>query len=110
MFYFTYLEFQSLATADDVGCMSKWSEWAPMWIGFAVLVCALSYVGYLGVSKDTKDTVENGDHDLEDADKGTVNEHHNSPEMRKVNCWFHFGMMLGSFYVTMILSNWGDRT
>merc|ERR1719204_1273284 len=33
---------------------------------------------------------------------------HNHPSMRKMNRFFHFTMTMGSFYITMIMTNWGD--
>merc|ERR1719193_1328083 len=33
--------------------------------------------------------------------------HTHNPTMRKVNLFFHLTMTMGSFYLTMIMSDWG---
>merc|ERR550517_1818623 len=47
MAYVTYLNFQAVATYTDTECeSSSWSDDAPMYSGFCILVATLSYVGY----------------------------------------------------------------
>jgi len=111
MLYITYLIFQALATNTDAACQSPgWSNEAPMYTGFFILIATLSFVGYetrmlnaeeLGEVQKENDDIESGNKSA-----GTA---HNHPSMRKLNRFFHLTMTLGSFYITMIMTNWGNN-
>jgi len=111
MLYVTYLNFQALATTTDENCNNpSWSESAPMYTGFVILIATLSYVGYDTrlLTEEERGEVEAEDADIESGSK-TANTAHNHPTMRKLNRFFHFTMTVGSFYITMIMTNWGDN-
>jgi len=108
MVYITYLNYQALATSTDLACQSpKWSDDAPMYSGFVILIATLSFVGYETrlLNREEQAEVEGENKDIESGD--TTNGH-NSPSMRKLNRFFHFTMTMGSFYITMIMTKWGN--
>jgi len=110
MLYVTYLNFQALATNTSSSCESpSWSEDAPMYTGFVILIATLSYIGYETrlLSEEERDDVKQENADIESGEKSAAVAH-NHPSMRKLNRFFHLIMTLGSFYVTMIMTNWGD--
>jgi len=107
--YVTYLNFQALATTTNNQCNNvNWSKQAPMYTGFFILIATLSYVGYDTrlLSQEEREEVEAEDADIEDG-KSAITAH-NHPSMRKLNRFFHFTMTMGSFYITMIMTNWGE--
>lgn len=107
--YITYLCFQALATNTDVKCQSPgWSDKAPMYSGFFILIATLSFVGYETrmLDADERKEVEGEDADIE-AGNTTAGTAHDTPSMRKLNRFFHLTMTMGSFYITMIMTNWG---
>jgi len=108
MVYISYLQYQALATGTDLSCQSpKWSDDAPMYTGFFILIATLSFVGYETrmLDADGRQEIESNNADIESGDGG---EAQNSPSMRKLNRFFHFTMTMGSFYITMIMTNWGN--
>jgi len=110
MVYITYLNFQALATYGNTECENpNWSENAPMYTGFCLLIATLSYVGYETrlLNEEEKQEIANEDIDIEAGNK-TAGEAHNNPTMRKLNRYFHLTMTMGSFYLTMVMTNWGD--
>jgi len=110
MLYITYLVFQALATNTDAACQSPgWSDEAPMYTGFVILIATLSFVGYETrmLSAEQLSEVQSENADIESGDKSAAVAH-NHPSMRKLNRFFHMTMMLGSFYITMIMTNWGN--
>jgi len=107
--YVTYLSFQALATNTDSSCLSSgWSDKAPMYTGFFILIATLSFVGYETRVLNAEEIaeVQSEDADIESGNT-TAGVAHNSPSMRKLNRFFHLTMTLGSFYITMIMTNWG---
>jgi len=110
MVYITYLNFQALATYSDTECTSpSWSNDAPMYTGFCLLIATLSYVGYETrlLNQEEQQEIAAEDMDIEAGHK-TAGDAHNNPTMGKMNRCFHLTMTMGSFYVTMLMSNWGD--
>jgi len=110
MVYITYLNFQALATYNKTECENtSWSNDAPMYTGFCVLIATLSYVGYETrlLNEEEQQEIANEDIDIQAGNK-TAGDAHNNPTMRKMNRCFHLTMTMGSFYVTMIMTNWGD--
>jgi len=111
MVYVTYLNFQALSTTTNEHCDNpSWSNSAPMYTGFVILIAALSYVGYDTrlLSEEERGAVESEDADIENGDK-SAHTAHNHPAMRKLNRYFHFTMTMGAFYITMIMTNWGEN-
>lgn len=110
MVYLTYLNFQALATYSDTECENpSWSNDAPMYTGFFLLIATLSYVGYETrlLNQEEQRVLAGEDIDIKSGNK-TAGEAHNNPIMRKMNGFFHLTMTMGSFYVTMVMTNWGD--
>jgi len=110
MVYVVYLNFQALATSTSSECQSpSWSNDAPMYTGFFILIATLSYVGYETrlLSQEERAAVVQENADIESGEK-SAGQAHNHPSMRKLNRFFHLTMTMGSFYVTMIMTNWGD--
>jgi len=109
MVYVTLLSFQALGTYTNDECENpSWSNDAPMYIGFCVLIATLSYVGYETrlLNEDERHDLANEDADIISGNK-TAGDAHNNPTMRKINLFFHLTMTMGSFYITMIMSDWG---
>jgi hypothetical protein len=109
MVYVTVLNFQALATYRNSNCESpSWSNDAPRYTGFLILIGALSYVGYETrlLTEDERHDVANEDGDIESGNK-TAGDAHNNPTMRKINIFFHLTMTMASFYITMIMTDWG---
>jgi len=110
MLYITYLNFQALATNTNASCESPgWSDDAPMYTGFVILIATLSFVGYETrlLSEEERAEVEQENADIESGEKSAATAH-NHPSMRKMNRFFHLTMTMGSFYITMIMTNWGN--
>jgi len=110
MVYVTYLNFQALATNTSSTCENPtWSEDVPMYTGFVILIATLSYIGYETrlLSVEEREEVKRENADIESGEKSAAVAH-NHPSMRKLNRFFHLNMTLGSFYVTMIMTKWGD--
>jgi len=109
MVYVTLLNYQALETYTNDECEDpSWSDDAPRYIGLLVLITTLSYVGYeiRVLNEDERHDIANEDADILSGNK-TAGDAHNNPTMRKVNLFFHLSMAMGSFYLTMIMSDWG---
>jgi len=107
--YVTLLNYQALGTYTNDDCEDpSWSDDAPRYIGLVVLLSTLSYIGYETrlLNEDERHDIANEDADILSGYK-TAGDAHNNPAMRKVNVSFHLIMAFGSFYVTMIMSDWG---
>lgn len=109
MLYVTYLNFQALATNTSSTCESpSWTGDVPMYTGFVILIATLSYIGYETrlLSAEERAEVKKENADIESGEKSAATAH-NHPSMRKLNRFFHLMMTMGSFYITMIMTNWG---
>jgi len=109
MMYVTLLSFQALATYTNHNCESpSWSNDAPKYIGLVILIGALSYVGHERrlLNQEELNDIENEDADIKSGNK-TAGDAHNNLTMRKMNLLFHLTMTMASFYITMIMTDWG---
>lgn len=108
MLYVTYLNFQALATTSDSSCNSPdWSEKAPKWAGLFILIITISYVGYdkRMLKQEDRELVSTKEANQEE--DGTAHQAYQAL-MQKMNRFFHLVMTMGSFYLTMLMSNWGE--
>jgi len=107
MLYVTYLTFQALATTSDASCYSpEWSEKAPSYTGLSILIITLSYVGY------DKRMLKQEDRELVSTEETNEGEPTDDVKVyhaliQKMNRFFHLVMTMGSFYLTMLMTNWG---
>jgi len=109
MLYVTYLTFQALATTSNSSCDSPdWSENAPMLAGLFILIITMSYVGYdrRMLNKEDRELVSTEEKNVEDG-IADVKVYYSHPTIQKMNRFFHLVMTMGSFYLTMLMSNWG---
>jgi len=108
LLYVTYLNFQALATTPDASCDNPdWSENAPKWAGLSILIITLSYGGY------DKRMLKSEDRELVSTEENNPEEESDHVKVyhalvQKMNRFFHLVMTMGSFYLTMLLSNWGE--
>jgi len=120
-FYATWVLYTALA-ADRSSCNTYADPagqkgGAQMWIGICLITAALSYLGYktttLFLSEDEEDELKQtdeklkGDEESGAADKKQADDDQNTSAMLKANLTFHLIMVFGSFYMAMLLSNWG---
>jgi len=116
-FYTTFILYEALA-ADRSTCNTRRADdksgGTNMWIGIILVTMALGYVGNKTVynavlAEDERDEVEKDAEAAEndEGDKAAMRERQSSKGVVKANMYFHLVMTFGSFYMAMLLSNWG---
>jgi len=121
-FYATFILYEALAS-DKSACnarlQAKQSGGANMWIGIVLITLALSYAGFSTIDyflndgdmsdiEDDAAKAEAADGAKEDSD--AKKERQNAAGVLKANILFHLIMVFGSFYMAMLLSNWGTNS
>lgn len=120
-FYCTWLLFTALAS-DHTTCNTQagsdgMEHGGPaMWIGVVLITIALSLMGYKTTtafhSHDEEEALKSKDEEIKSAEeeggrKEDSKEDQENFAMKKANITFHLIMTCGSFYMAMLLSNWG---
>lgn len=120
-FYCTWMLYTALQSDPSTCNTQKDSKGGfHMWLGIALVTAALSFMDYSAtqvlLNEDEKKELEQDDNDIKDKEEGgddgdaDKGEKQNEPHYIKANLTFHIIMLFGSFYMAMLLSNWGVQT
>jgi len=115
MFYSTWILYSALAADNNQACNTKKGNQGglQMYIGIVLITAALSYVGYKTTTmfhdEEEVRELESADQQVKDDSEGNLDALDDTKQnaVVKANLVFHFIMVFGSFYLAMLLTNWG---